>query len=73
MRVAKQQVELECVACKAMFKASREDALTCSPKCRKAWSRWKQSLRKPMQFTTKQLATFRPIPSEMTTTDTPPE
>ena len=28
-----------CRNCRQMFKAKREDALTCSPRCRKAWNR----------------------------------
>lgn len=28
-----------CKACKGYFRATREDAVTCSDKCRKAWNR----------------------------------
>lgn len=36
---AKKQIELECLACGLVFFATRDDKKTCTPKCRKAWSR----------------------------------
>jgi len=38
----RQQVLRECWTCKKQFRATRSDAATCGPKCRKAMQRKKQ-------------------------------